>query len=231
MGSDNWPQLATRTVCVVPVYNECGVLKSVLEELRELFPNVLCVDDGSTDGSHEIADSLGVRTIRHVVNIGQGGALQTGFAVVMAERRFDYLVTIDADGQHDPRDAVRMVRLMDEQRLDVVLASRFLGGSARTVPIHKRIILKFVVLLTRLTSRSELTDTHNGLRAIRCEVLESTQIRQFGMAHATELVSMLIQSDFRISEIPVEIRYTRYSRKKGQSILNSVNILLDLLWR
>lgn len=231
MDSPQLNELRSSTICVVPIYNEAEVLAGVLEELTTFFPNVLCIDDGSDDESARIASMFGARVIRHAFNIGQGGALKTAFAVISKEKKFKYLVTYDADGQHQPKDALAAVEKLVISNSDVVFASRFLEGDAKQVPIMKRLLLKGVVRFNRLITDVDLTDTHNGLRAIRVSVLSRLPIKCFGMAHATEIVSQSIQSRLRYSEVPVQIRYTEYSKRKGQSMLNSINIVLDLLWR
>jgi len=224
-------ELCQRTVCIVPIYNEAEVLEGVLENILQVFPNVLCVDDGSDDGSAEIAALCGARVLRHVLNIGQGGALHTAFKVIAQESKFDYVVTYDADGQHRPSDALAALQKLVLTDADIVFASRFWEGGTSNVPMLKRLLLKSVVLFNRLITDVDLTDTHNGLRAIRVSVLQGIPINHFGMAHATEIVSRSIQSGLQYAEVPVKIEYTEYSKRKGQSLLNSVNIVLDFLWR
>lgn len=213
------------------MFNEAEVLASVLESLATLFPNVLCIDDGSTDSSAQIARSKGVRVVTHALNIGQGGALETAFRILSAENQYQYLVTFDADGQHDPGDAQRMIMRLAESEADVAFASRFLDSDRTQVPVLKRVVLKTVVKLNRLLTDVDLTDTHNGLRAIRIHQLHKISLFHFSMAHATELVSKILQANLRYVEIPAKIRYTPYSIRKGQSLFNSINIMLDFLWR
>lgn len=100
---------------VIPTYNEASIIGAVVAEARERFAHVLCVDDGSTDGSAERARLAGAVVVRHPVNLGQGAALQTGFEYVLGQTDARYLVTFDADGQHDVLDAEAMVRLARER--------------------------------------------------------------------------------------------------------------------
>lgn len=223
--------MSKRTVCVVPFYNEGRVLDTVLESLTEVFENVLCIDDGSSDASATIATNRNARVIRHCLNVGQGGALATAFQVVLSERQFQYLVTFDADGQHDPVDAQRMVHALASSDHDVIFGSRFLHQRSSQIPFFKRSLLRAMVWFNRLVTDVRLTDTHNGLRAIRVSALPHLQLQHFGMAHATELVSLVLQSHLRYSELSVDVKYTEYSKSKGQSMFNSINIVLDFLWR
>lgn len=231
MFSNRWDQISESTVVVIPIFNEAPILDSVLNSVRSVFPNVFCIDDGSRDGSAAVVQKNSIRIISHSLNIGQGGALQTAFSVLAMENRFKYLITFDADGQHDPLDAKRMLLKLVESDADVIFASRFLEGNVHNVPLIKRVMLRSVVKINRFLTDVDLTDTHNGLRAMKTSVIANLQLTHFGMAHATELVSKVLQAGLRYEEISVDIAYTPYSKSKGQSVFNSVNILFDFVWR
>jgi len=212
------------------MYNEEQVIFQVITELRSIFPHVICIDDGSTDQSVAKAMAAGALVLRHAVNIGQGAALSTGFSWVQNQNRFSYVVTFDADGQHRPQDALRLATELANQNVDVVFASRFLEQDQASIPLAKRVVLKSVARITKALTDVQLSDAHNGLRALTVEATRAIDLTQNGMAHATQLVSLVLQSNLKYVEIPVTILYTPYSRSKGQSILNSINITLDLIW-
>ena len=215
---------------VVPLYNEGQVIGQVVSEAIETFSNIVCVDDGSTDDSAQLAREAGAHVVRHPINLGQGAALQTGFDFVRMSPTAKYVVTFDSDGQHKVEDAFAMVERLRTEPLDVVLGSRFLDG--RTRPgLLKRIVLKAAVGFTNVTTGVKLTDAHNGLRAISVEALGKFRIRQNRMAHASEFVGFLRKAHLRYAEEPVHIIYTDYSKAKGQSLWNSVNIVIDLWMR
>ena len=121
-----------------------------------------------------------------------------------------------------------MVERLRVEDLDVILGSRFLDGRTQPRPL-KRLVLKAAIAFTNFTTGVRLTDAHNGLRAFRADALSRFRIRQNRMAHASELVSLIHKSGLRYAEEPVFIVYTDYSMAKGQSLWNSVNILVDLL--
>lgn len=215
---------------VIPLYNEATVIGDVIAGLLPSFPNVVCVDDGSSDGSAAIAEAAGARVVRHPVNLGQGAALQTGIEYALEHPSARYLVTFDADGQHRVDDAVGMVRRAREADLSIVFGSRFLDD--RTNPgLIKRVILKTAVWVTNKSTGLRLTDAHNGLRVIRRDAAERVHLKQDRMAHATEIVLQLGNTGLGWQEYPVELLYTDYSKAKGQSVLNSINILVDLVVR
>lgn len=215
---------------IVPVYNEQAVLTSTIVNLRHSFEHVLCVDDGSTDGSAELALAAGATVVRHVVNLGQGAALQTGFDYVLRRTGAAYVVTFDADGQHEAADAVRMVEHARSTGCDVVLASRFTGHT-HEIPWARARILHAGVWFTRRTAHLDVTDTHNGLRVLNRTALNRIRLQLPRMAYASELLAAIVPSGLRYSEVPATVTYTEYSRAKGQRNSNSFNILFDLAVR
>jgi glycosyltransferase involved in cell wall biosynthesis len=212
---------------VIPVFNEEKVIPGVVEDVLMTFPNVVCVDDGSTDSSAQQILGTRAHLVRHPVNMGQGAALQTGLRYALARTGSQYFVTFDADGQHRVEDVVTMLEVARSGAADVVLGSRFLE-SPETVPRLKRVVLRTVVALSPTARRLKLTDAHNGLRVFGRGPADELRISQNGMAHASEIATLLARSRWRVAECPVTIRYTDYSRGKGQSLINGVNILFDV---
>ena len=211
---------------VVPMYNEAASIAGVVSELRTVFPHVVCVDDGSADGSASAARAAGATVVAHAVNLGQGAALQTGFDFVSTQQGAHWVVTFDADGQHLLEDAARMVEVGRKEDLDVILASRFLGTA--NIPPLRRLVLRAAVVYTRWSSKLDLTDAHNGLRVLNVRPWTDSHLKQPRMAHASELLELIGRHRLTYREVPATIRYTDYSRAKSQSNLNSVNILFDL---
>jgi polyprenyl-phospho-N-acetylgalactosaminyl synthase len=212
---------------VIPVFEEEKVIAGVVAEVLQTFPNVVCVDDGSRDGSVDEVRGTGAHLVRHPLNLGQGAALQTGIRYALQRPGSRYFVTFDADGQHRVEDAVAMVEIA-RNGADVVLGSRFLGSDAQTVPPLRRLVLRAVTALSPTARRLRLTDSHNGLRVLARPAAEALRITQNGMAHASEITAWLGRSTYRVVEAPVTVEYTDYSRAKGQSIINGVNILFEL---
>lgn len=223
-------EIAARTCCIVPIYNEATVIEDCIADLRTIFPNILVVDDGSTDDSASKAKKSGAQVIRHTLNVGQGLAISTGFKWVQGQNKFKNIVTFDGDGQHIAHDALRLVEELENSSLDIVFGSRFLGYERSNTPVMKRIILKIVTKITNILTGVKLSDAHNGLRALTVKASKVIELTQAGMAHASQMISLTRQANLKYHEIPVNVLYTTYSKKKGQSILNSVNIVADLVW-
>ena len=147
---------------VIPALNESTVIADVIAGLRATFPLVILVDDGSTDGTAVAARSAGARVVRHGVNLGQGGALRTGIAAALRLPQVQWIVTFDADGQHQPDDAAALIDGARQGDVDIVLGTRFGGQEVEAGPA-KRLLLKAALVYTRAETKLPLTDTHNGL--------------------------------------------------------------------
>lgn len=215
---------------MVPVYNEAAVVAQVIRDAIKIFPNIVCVDDGSSDFSAREARSGGAVVVQHPINLGQGAALQTGIDFALARPDADFFVTFDSDGQHRVGDALAMVKRLDSEPLDVILGSRFLDGRTRLSAL-KRFVLKLAVVFERLSTGLRLTDAHNGLRAFNRHAASSIQIEQNRMAHASEILAQIARHRLRYAEQSVHVVYTEYSKAKGQSVWNSINILSDLFFK
>lgn len=215
------------TWVVVPLYNEASVIGGVLRELRRRFANVVVVDDGSSDGSYEAARPEATWVLRHLVNRGQGAAIQTGTAFALA-RGAERVAHFDADGQHDVRDLQRMVERVASGACDIAIGDRFADG-ASNVPTGRRILLRGAILFHRVASGVELSDVHNGLRVFSREAAERIEITADRMAHASELVDLIARSGLRVAEVPVRIRYSEYSLAKGQRWSGGFRVLFHYL--
>jgi polyprenyl-phospho-N-acetylgalactosaminyl synthase len=211
---------------VVAAVNEARMIGEVVRQLRTVCPNVVVVDDGSTDGTGEEALSAGAVVVSHAFNLGQGAALQTGIEYVL-RRGTGYVATFDADGQHDATDLANMIAALRREPVDIVLGSRFLGHAAG-MPWSRRLLLRAAVYLSTLTTGVRLTDAHNGMRVMTADAARRLRISQNRMAHASELVAQIGRLGLRVSEVPVTISYTRYSLQKGQRLSDSLRVLIDL---
>jgi glycosyltransferase involved in cell wall biosynthesis len=220
----------SRTWVVVPMYNEAAVVGGVVRDLVAEFGYVVCVDDGSSDHSAQAALEAGAHVIIHPINLGQGASLQTGIDYALLDPEMTEVLTFDADGQHQIDDARAMVGRVRNGNLAIVTGSRFLDERTQ-LGFLKRVTLRTAARVSRLTTGKSLTDAHNGLRVLRRDVLERIRITQNRMAHASELVDLLADTGLPWEEHPTHIVYTDYSRSKGQSLLNGVNILVDLLFK
>jgi glycosyltransferase involved in cell wall biosynthesis len=219
--------LRQKVFVIIAAYNESAAIGAVVRELLAICPNVVVVDDGSQDATSTEARAGGAVVLRHLLNRGQGAALQTGISYAL-HRGAEVIVTFDADGQHQPEDIPAMVAPIVSGEVDICLGSRFLEhGDA--VPLGRRLLLKGAIAFTRLTSGLWLSDAHNGLRAFSRRAAAGFDIQLDRMAHASELIDQVRSSGLPYCEVPVHIRYTEYSLAKGQRSSAALRVALDYL--
>jgi glycosyltransferase involved in cell wall biosynthesis len=216
-----------KTYFIIPAYNESKVIKEVLEEVLTKYPNVVCVNDGSSDNTADEIAKTNAILVSHSINLGQGAALQTGIEFALQDLEASVFVTFDADGQHRLSDVERMINVLQDSKVDIVLGSRFLEEKIENIKTSKRILLKAAVIFTNKSTGLQLTDAHNGLRVFNRTFAEKLKLTFSDMTHASELVDRIKQYDFKYQEVPVKIQYTEYSLSKGQSAINAINIAID----
>jgi glycosyltransferase involved in cell wall biosynthesis len=219
---------------IIPAFNEetviAKILKEVEKELTKIGPfEIIVVDDGSEDNTAQKARKLKATVLSHPINRGLGGALGTGLEYAKLNNS-DIAVTFDADGQHDSKDIKKIIRPILRNKADVVIGSRTLKGK-KNIPWDRRVIIWGSNLITRLMFGIKTTDSQSGFRAFSKKALESVKIRTQGMEVSSEIFSEIKRSDLILSEIPIKVIYTDYSRKKGQSNLNALTILVRLILR
>jgi len=222
------PQINPQDVFVIiPAYNEQEVIAKVIYELVPMQYKLVVVDDGSAEELDERLQQFPIFLLRHRVNLGQGAALQTGIEFALSKQAA-YIVTFDADGQHLPSDIEKLLAPLAANKADITLGTRFSGGISN-IPAGRKWVLKTARFINYFFAGLLLSDAHNGLRAMTRPAASAIHIRQNGMAHATEIVAEIRKNKLRYAEVPVSIRYTDYSRKKGQTLWGSFRIFFDIL--
>ena len=212
---------------LVPVYNEEKQIKKVILELKGIFQNIIVINDGSTDSTQEILDSMDVINLKHCINLGQGAAISTGFKYIEKIKDAYALITFDADGQHSLEDAKKFATEIQNCDEDIIFGSRF-EGKKENIPILKRIVLSIVVFFTNKFSKTQLTDAHNGLKAIKtcCQNKIDKTIDGFGFE--SQIIHQVSKKQIKYKEMPTNTIYTDYSKNKGQKLINGLIILEDL---
>ena len=219
-----------KTFIVIPAYNEEKSIAKVIKDLKKGgYNDIVVVDDGSKDNTYSAAEKAGADVLRHFINRGQGAALKTGVDYALMQRA-DMIVTFDADGQHLVSEIKRMTQPIVKGEVDVTLGSRFLDGKTK-LPLKKRMVLKGAVFFMWLMYGIKLSDAHNGFRALSRKAAQKIEIKADRIEHASEIVEEIHKRRMRFREIPVTIKYTDYSMKKGQSVWNSLRIAAKMMRR
>jgi glycosyltransferase involved in cell wall biosynthesis len=204
---------------VIPAYNENAVIESVVEALLPYRFHLIVVDDGSEIALYPLFKNSPVTILRHAVNMGR----------VPPSKQAEYIVTFDADGQHQSGDIETLLQKLRNNEANILLGSRFLKGAYHNMPTMRKIILHTARYLNFCLTGLLLSDAYNGMRAMNQTAAKSIHIRANGMAHATELLTQIKKGKLRYAEVPVSIHYTPYSRKKGLTTWSSFRIFFDIL--
>ncbi len=222
-----------KKVCVViPAYNEAKVIKEVVRKAKKVFAkasdyaiDIVVVNDGSSDNTSEEARKGGAIVIDHILNSGAGGATLTGLAYA---RKFSYdmAATMDADGQHSPDDVLSGVIASDKNKTDLLIGSRLIDseGMSKTKILGN----KGLSLITGLLFGVNVTDSQSGLRIYSRVAIDNLSWKTTGYEFCSEMIWRAKQASMTIDEYPIEAIYTDYSRSKGQSNWNAINIVKRL---
>ena len=212
---------------VIPAYNEEKTIERVIDSLiLEGYKNIVVVDDGSKDQTYNIAKSKGVTVLKHIINRGQGAALQTG-TIYSLIKGAEIIVHFDADGQHKAEEIEDLIIPIRRGIVEVSLGSRFLKKNK--TPFIRKVILKGAILIIWTFYGLKLTDAHNGFRALVREAAKKIKITSDGMEHASQIIEQIKNKKIRYKEVPVTIVYQK--NINGQKNSNSIKILSKMTAR
>lgn len=216
---------------VIPAYNEEKSIETVLNKIPKSIDGIdeiitIVVDDGSTDDTFEISRKKAKYVLRHIVNMGVGAATITGLSAAK-KFRSDVAVTIDADDQHDPSDIAKLVYPIVNGLADVVIGSRM--SDTNDMPPIKIIGNWFMNFLTFLVFRKWTSDSQSGLKAFNKKAISKMCFHSIGYEICSEIIGEVQRNKLRLIEIPVSTIYSKYSKAKGQSWLNGINILTKMI--
>ena len=210
---------ARRRIAIVPAFNEEASIARVVGELLAYDSGlrVVVVDDGSTDGTAEIARSAGAKVLSLPFNLGIGGAVQTGFRYAW-EQGFDIAVRADGDGQHDPAELDAILRPVLADEADVAVGSRFIGGDGYQSSLSRRAGIRLLAWIVSALTRQRITDPTSGFQAanrLGIRLFAADYPHDYPEAEATVMV---FKHRLRLQEVPVKMR----ARESGRSSITTV---------
>ena len=210
----------------IPAYNEEKNIAKIILDLKKVADNILVCNDGSTDSTSEIAESLGATVINHSKNLGYGSAIRSIF-LKAREINAEVLVTIDADGQHKIEDVENVVKPIIEQQADISIGSRFLKKNDGT-PNYRKLGIKVITKVTNSSLSEKITDAQSGFRAYNNKVLQSLTPSDAGMGISTEILIKSSNLGLKIAEVPTEIQY-KGDTSSQNSVTHGTDVLLSTL--
>src|SRR3989344_2328695 len=189
----------------IPAYNEEKNLASIILKLKKITNKIIVCNDGSSDLTADIAESLGAIVINHSKNLGYGVSIRSIFHKAK-ELNSDVLVTFDADGQHRIEDIQMVVNPIISNEADIVIGSRFLSNDTK-VPSHRKFGINVITKITNASIHEKLTDSQSGFRSYNNKVLSEISIAELGMGVSTEILIKAGSKGFKIVEVPITILY------------------------
>lgn len=212
---------------IIPAYNEAKKISEVVLAVQQVVDSVIVVDDASTDETTKRAVAAGAVALRHIVNRGQGAALETGHRYVRKQKDASYVVHFDGDGQFSSEDIPLALAAIKKAQVDILFGSRFLEKKGNIPMMKKYMVHPVGRLIEKCFGAVDRTDVHNGFRILSMQALEKINITQDRMAHATEIPQQVKKQKLSYIEFPVQVTYHEY----GQSGFAGIKIIQDLLFK
>lgn len=191
---------------VIPAYREQRMIRDVVQRVRQYVQTVIVVDDGSPDRTAEEAGAAGAVVLRHPTNMGKGVALNTGFNYAR-QNQFDYLITLDADGQHDPADIPRFIDAYERTGIPVLIGNRM--GALSNMPQVRKWTNRYMSWLLSRAMGQYVPDTQCGFRLFRCDVLPFIEAQSTRFAAESEILLHIASRGIRMDAVPIAVIYNQ----------------------
>jgi len=219
-----------RVIACIPAYNEEKTIAKIVLLAQKFVDKVVVVDDGSEDLTGEIAKRLGAFVVRHDIRKGYGAAIQTCFKTAK-ELNADIMVTLDADGQHDPEEIPKLIKPILNDEVDIVIGSRFLNQkSISEIPLYRRLGIKTITFLTRkATGNQKISDAQSGFRAYSKKAIKELEIDETGMSVSTEILIKAVEKKLRIVEVPIFCKYKGIKGSTHNPLRHGLNVITSVL--
>lgn len=215
----------TKVAVLLPAYNEEVAIASMILLSSEYADEVIVIDDGSSDRTREVSQMAGATVLYHNVNKGKGVALKTGFEYA---KNFDIVVTIDADGQHNPSEIPILIKPILDGEADIVNGSRYLNNQDTSTPKYRRVGQSVLDTATNIASGIKLTDSQSGFRAFSSESIQSFNFDSEGFGIESDMLIEAAENNLRIVEVEITVRYD-VNTTTANPVVQGLTVLLRVL--
>lgn len=205
----------SKNAIIIPAFNEALCIAQVVSEIRRVCSaDIIVIDDGSIDDTASLAQAAGAMAIRHLFNLGYGAALQTGYKYC-ATRNYRFVLQMDADNQHDPRNIIDFFKAAESGQSDVIIGSRFLGVGNFEAGFAKLLAIRLFRVIIKIISGKKITDPTSGYQCLTSRVCRLFTHDSFPYDYPdANIIVMLLKNGFNVQEIPV----TMLSNSEGRSM-------------
>jgi len=213
----------------IPAYNEGKAISKVIKSIKkEGYKNIVIADDCSKDNTYNEAKKAGAVVLRHFINRGAGAATKTAIDYALLNRAY-IIITMDSDGQHDPKDIKNLIKPILDKKADVVIGSRLLNPKG--MPWYRRFFNFGGNVVTFVLFGLWVTDTQSGFKAFTKEAAKKIQIKMDRFEFCSEIIGEIKKNKLRVAEIPIKVIYNEYSLSKGQNFMNGLKMIVKLIIR
>ncbi|MFP4514637.1 MAG: glycosyltransferase family 2 protein [Parcubacteria group bacterium] len=215
-----------KILCIIPAYNEEKNIATTVKSAKKYINDVLVVNDGSKDKSKELAKEAGAKVISHIINRGQGAALETGNEYA---RRHDYdiVVHFDADGQFLAEEIQDIIKPIAEESYSVSFGSRFLSKKSKMPWFKKRVIMPLARVMNYIFLGVKTSDPQSGFRAMDKEALNKIKIENDGMAHCSEILAKTHKYNLLFKEVPITVIYNEFGQTLGSGFKTVKDLFIN----
>jgi glycosyltransferase involved in cell wall biosynthesis len=211
-------------VAGIPAYNEEKTIAEVVLLAQRYVDKVIVCDDGSTDLTAEMAQGSGAVMIRHERNLGYGAAIKSLFEKAQALDA-DVMLTLDADGQHNPADIPRLLKPIEDNKADIVIGSRLLKGAGKEIPRYRRIGIKLLTKLSNGTVKGKISDAQSGFRAYNRNALQSLKLQENGMGVSAEILMKAGEQNLKVAETSIGVKYKGIKTSTQNPLRHGMNVV------
>ena len=228
VGSIILVQESRRIIVCIPAFNEANTIGGIIQKAKKFANEVVVCDDGSIDNTSEMAGGAGAIVVRHKFNKGYGAAIRTLFRTAL-EKKADFIVTLDADGQHEPDEIPKILRPLIEDEADIVIGSRFLYMEDRShIPKYRAFGVKTITKFIHSKSY-KISDAQSGYRAYTKEALAKLSLSDTGMSISTEILLRAMDNNLVIGEIPVKINYEVEDSSTHNFLSHGLKVIISVV--
>ncbi len=214
-----------KSVAIIPAYNEEVALGSIILRTLQYVDEVIIVNDGSDDKTVDVAKLAGAEIINHATNLGKGEALKSGFSAIGDA---DVVVTIDADGQHNPDEIPSLIKPIIEDGADLVNGSRYINGPEENTPAYRRVGQQVLDNATNISAGIKVTDSQSGFRAFSPAACKVFRFYDTGFGIESEMLVDVAEAGLKIVEVPITVRYDVDGSTKNP-VTHGVGVLLKII--